>query len=209
MRYSASFFAAIAISLLLFLGMSHLITNTHHYSYVDFELAEFNMIEKIEETKKVIKPEKKMPEKKTVKQQPETPKLDILKTPKERPGLIPQGTNKNAKFNLPSVALPTMPANGPNGDVSKNGDAMCIVCIQPIYPHIASRLGTEGWVKVEFTVNKFGEVDDVKVIDSQPKRIFDQATIRSIYKSKFKPLVVDGKAMQQVATQVIQFKIEE
>jgi len=67
--------------------------------------------------------------------------------------------------------------------------------------------GTEGWVKLEFTILEDGTVSDVDVLDADPKRVFDRAAKKAILRWKFKPLVVDGKAQQRRATQVIDFKL--
>jgi protein TonB len=64
-------------------------------------------------------------------------------------------------------------------------------------------------VKVEFTVTPLGTVEDVKVLDSKPPRVFDRAAKRAILKWKFKPKVVDGKPVSRRAVQVIEFKLSK
>ena len=67
--------------------------------------------------------------------------------------------------------------------------------------------GVEGWVKVRFTVEPDGSVSSPKVIQSKPPRVFDTAALRAIKKWKFKPKVVNGIAVQQDGTQLIEFKL--
>ena len=67
----------------------------------------------------------------------------------------------------------------------------------------------EGWVEVEFTVTALGTVTNAKIINSKPRRVFDAATLRALRKSKFKPLMVDGKARAQKAVQIIEFKLQD
>ena len=67
--------------------------------------------------------------------------------------------------------------------------------------------GTEGWVKVAFTVTETGTVKDVSVVEAEPRRIFDRAAKTAILKWKFKPKMVDGKAVERQAVQTIDFKL--
>ncbi len=90
-----------------------------------------------------------------------------------------------------------------------DGDLIPLVKIAPRYPRKAALAGKEGWVKVEFTVTELGTVTDVKVLDSQPRRLFDRAAKKAILKWKFKPRVVDGKPVPRRAVQVIEFKLAE
>jgi len=57
--------------------------------------------------------------------------------------------------------------------------------------------------------NEIGGVEDVKVIEAQPKRIFDKEARRALRKWKYKPKVVDGKAMKQPGLTVqLDFKMD-
>jgi protein TonB len=78
-----------------------------------------------------------------------------------------------------------------------------------MYPRDAAMNGTEGWVKVEFTITEVGTVKDPRVIEAEPPRIFNREAIRAILKWKFKPRVIDGVAIERRATQVIDFTLDE
>ena len=101
-------------------------------------------------------------------------------------------------FNLPNVNLggASTSISAP-GAFGRDGDATPIVRIEPKYPIQAARDGKEGWVKLSFTINEIGGVEDVKVIEAQPKRLFDKAAKRALKKWKYKPKVVDGKPQKQ------------
>jgi protein TonB len=81
--------------------------------------------------------------------------------------------------------------------MTRDGDATPIVRIEPQYPIAAARDGKEGWVQLRFTINELGGIDDVEVIQAEPKRLFDKEAIRALKKWKYKPKIVDGKPLKQ------------
>jgi protein TonB len=113
------------------------------------------------------------------------------------------------------------PAEGRPGGISKaepgvsgelnaqEGDVIPLFKLKPRYPRRAARSGKEGWVKVAFTITERGTVTDAKVVESRPRRIFDRSAIKAIRKWRFRPMVVDGKAMSRQATQLIEFKLTQ
>ena len=72
----------------------------------------------------------------------------------------------------------------------------------------AARSGIEGWVKLEIQITEAGTVENARVIDAEPKRIFNRAAKQAIIKWKFKPKLVDGKAVSRTATQIIEFNLD-
>mgnify|MGYP003629820018 FL=1 len=107
--------------------------------------------------------------------------------------------NGGLTFNMPGVQLAGANAgmSAPGAGFGRDGDATPIVRIEPKYPIQAARDGKEGWVTLSFTINEIGGVEDVDVIDADPKRVFDKEAKRALRKWKYKPKVVDGKAMKQ------------
>ncbi|MBI2380862.1 MAG: energy transducer TonB [Gammaproteobacteria bacterium] len=77
------------------------------------------------------------------------------------------------------------------------GEAMAVplVKIEPSFPREALLSGTEGWVKIQFTIASDGSVKDARVLDAKPKRLFDREAIRAVNKWKFKAQVSNGKAV--------------
>lgn len=114
-------------------------------------------------------------------------------------------------FNMPGVQMAGVDAgmSAPGSGFGKDGDATPIVRIEPKYPVQAARDGKEGWVRLSFTINEIGGVEDVKVIEAQPKRIFDKEARRALRKWKYKPKVVDGKPQKQFGLTVqLDFKMD-
>lgn len=100
---------------------------------------------------------------------------------------MPQGLFSTAELDQPLQALVRMPAS---------------------YPMRARRLGIEGWVKVEFIVTKEGRVRDVKVVEAQPKGVFESSVTRSVSQYRFKPGTVDGGTVEVRVVTTIRFKME-
>ena len=125
----------------------------------------------------------------------------------------PESNNNNAglQFNMPGVQLAgaSTGLSAPGAGFGRDGEATPIVRIEPKYPIQAARDGKEGWVKLSFTINEIGGVEDVTVMEAQPKRIFDKEAKRALRKWKYKPKVVDGKPQRQVGLTVqLDFKMD-
>lgn len=74
------------------------------------------------------------------------------------------------------------------------------------YPIAAARNQTSGYATVEFTVTATGAVSNVHVVDSSPRRVFDQAAIQAIKNSKFEPALKDGQPVSAVLQRKVAFK---
>jgi protein TonB len=119
------------------------------------------------------------------------------------------------RLDIPKLDIPLVSGEGmylgnfQQVDRTAEGDIIPVVVIRPMYPREAAISGTEGWVKIEFTITETGSVKSPRVIDAHPPRMFNREAIRAILKWKFKPRVVDGIAVERRATQTIDFTLEE
>lgn len=96
------------------------------------------------------------------------------------------------------------------GGMMTDGEATPIVRINPRYPPAAARDGINGWVLLRFTIDETGGVTDVEVIDSEPRRVFDQEARRALLRWKYKPKIVDGTAVRQPGQTVqLDFNLEQ
>ncbi|HEX6613045.1 MAG TPA: energy transducer TonB [Rhodanobacteraceae bacterium] len=77
----------------------------------------------------------------------------------------------------------------------------------PEYPVEAARNRTSGYATVEFTVNPDGTVSNAHVIASQPRRVFDQAAMQAVSRSKFKPALKDGQPVSSTLQRRIDFNL--
>lgn len=135
------------------------------------------------------------------------------KTPPKPQAPEPETNNDTGglTFNMPGVQLAGANAgiSAPGAGFGRDGDATPIVRIEPKYPIQAARDGKEGWVTLSFTINEIGGVEDVEVVEAEPKRIFDKEARRALRKWKYRPKVVDGKAIRQPGLTVrLDFKMD-
>lgn len=177
------------------------LNKAENYSVVDF--VRLKRESRTELKKRVIPKKPPLP-----KKPPPPPELNVAQ---EQNVAMPQ-----LKMEMPRIGTsglsggPFMGAMGGGGGAGiGDGELIPLVKIAPRYPRKAALAGKEGWVKVEFTVTELGTVTDVSVIDANPRRMFDREAKKAILKWKFKPRVVDGKAVSRRAVQVIEFKLED
>ena len=91
-----------------------------------------------------------------------------------------------------------------------DGEYLPIVKVAPQYPRRALNRGIEGYVILEYIVTKSGTVKDPVVIESKPKGTFDKAAIKSALRYKYKPRVIDGKAIEVHGVKTkITFELDE
>ena len=83
-----------------------------------------------------------------------------------------------------------------DADNVSDRDHEFIVGVRPIYPRRAQTRGIEGHVIVEYVVTATGAVMNPAVVEAEPPGIFDRAAIQSVLHYKFRPRVVDGKAVE-------------
>lgn len=88
-----------------------------------------------------------------------------------------------------------------------DSEATILVHVEPRYPHHATG---EGWVKLSFDINASGEPVNIKIMDADPKRVFERSARRALSKWRYKPAIKDGKPVRQIGNEVtLEFKLEE
>jgi TonB family protein len=71
-------------------------------------------------------------------------------------------------------------------------EAKLVRRVNPDYPSAAKKDGISGFVDLEVTVSKQGNVDDVSVTQSTPPNMFDKSAVAAVRKWKYDPRFVDG-----------------
>ncbi|MBS0571616.1 MAG: energy transducer TonB [Proteobacteria bacterium] len=115
------------------------------------------------------------------------------------PKPTPPPVEKTAPAPAP-VAAPPPPAG-------VTTPAQLVKSVPPSYPPEAYRSRREGWVEVQFTITTDGTVNDAKVVNAEPARVFNQAALEAVRRWTFKPRTVDGKPTAEQATRRIEFKL--
>lgn len=82
-----------------------------------------------------------------------------------------------------------------------------IVTVGPVYPKKAAVNRLEGWVKADLLVNEQGRIKGIKVVESSPVGIFEQAAIQSLRRWLYKPAKLDGKAVPVIYTVQLDFSL--
>ena len=82
-----------------------------------------------------------------------------------------------------------------------------LFAVSPVYPRRAKEYGTEGFSIVSFTITESGTVKDAKAIEGycgdpkgpkeamRPCILFNSASVKAAKKLKYKPKIIDGKAV--------------
>jgi TonB family protein len=73
----------------------------------------------------------------------------------------------------------------------------------PTYPPRAERRGIEGWVHLTYVINADGSVDQVKVVDAEPARVFDQEAVNALRAWRF-----NAPGRQILARQRMEFQLD-
>lgn len=117
-------------------------------------------------------------------------------------------------IDMPNLNLGNSFAGGPAlGGISTgipaegNGELIPLVRLTPQYPGQAARAGISGWVKLRITVNPDGSVGRARVIDSDPRGLFEQAAVLAARRGKFRPRVVEGEAVESEGEYTVNFRI--
>lgn len=76
-------------------------------------------------------------------------------------------------------------------------DASLQARANPTYPAYAAKNNIEGYVQMRFDIDEDGDPVNIKVINSVPEKIFDQAAIKALSNWKYAPKVVNGVAVVQ------------
>jgi len=77
--------------------------------------------------------------------------------------------------------------------------------VAPKFPVSTRNRNMSGWVELEFTVRTDGSTGDIVVTNSNPRKTFDTAAVNAIAQWRYKPVMQDGKAVDQRASVRIRF----
>ena len=206
LRYLSALILGVLISLGLFFLMQSLIDSGEQNTNASSEGQIMEFIRIREDETLSIKDRRKPKKPKPPKEPPPPPKLIVEKQVKP--------TMNRIKIEIPNIDLPSLAGGGPflgnwAGNPLAEGDVLPIVRIDPQWPREALVEGIEGYVVVEVTIGADGSVKDVRVIQAEPKRMFDRNVIRAVLKWKFKPRIINGVPVERKAIQMLEFTLDD
>ena len=188
-RFPIAIVSAATVAFLLFWVMNLMI------AYADMRLGDDRDRERIEFVRvrndtQVQQKERELPNRVKPKPPPEAPKMDRSND------MDTSGTA--IAVDTPKIDTDLDLGKGLDlGPRASDSDEVPVVRVEPMYPRRAAAEGIEGWVLLQFDVSTTGATKNVKVIDANPARIFDRAAVRAVKKWKYRPKVIDGKALEK------------
>ncbi len=111
-----------------------------------------------------------------------------------------QAPSESARQQQASTAVAASEGSGSHG-------AVLVRNISPRYPATAMRSNQEGWVELTFTITPEGNVDDVKVVDAEPRHVFDRAAVEAVSRWKYQPAIQNGAPVASQDKRRIVFKL--
>lgn len=91
-----------------------------------------------------------------------------------------------------------------NGSVDAAGESLENIGVKELtkikltYPPAAYHLNRDGYVEIEFSIDKNGSTKDIKVISADPPGLFDKSAISSISRMKYSPKIINGQPVDVV-----------
>jgi len=207
LQWIASLALGLLTSLLLFWMMSLMIA-AGQLKFPDTEAHRIVEFVRIKQHHQTTPPTRRQPPKPPEKEPP-PPKPSLVSSNQLTP-------TPNLDIDIPALDIPLsgrlqgslLGGIGVAPGSGATSNLIPLVRVPPHYPLRARQRRIQGWVKLEFTITQEGNVKDIQVVEAHPPKIFDLAAKRAIARWKFKPLVINGKPVEQRAVQVLEFKLK-
>ena len=218
MRFLVALILAMMLSLAVFYFMRQLIQ--HDYQMPE-KLSEFSNVEFIEEKKKPPQPTEKNAssarDSSQPEQQPNMPQLDMVASRALSPipsdialngATQPLDLTTGLEDGVPVFATVSVDGEGLNfipgqGLVEQGTEQLRpFAAIRPNIPELAYRQRINGWVIAAFTVTQSGHVINIKVLDADPRGVFEDEAAKALAKWVY-PLNEKGIAVR--VTQRLEF----
>jgi len=86
--------------------------------------------------------------------------------------------------------------------VKMSHQAMPLYRVEPRYPAKARQHRAEGHVVIRFDIDENGVPIGLKIIEAQPKRLFDREALVALKQWRYQPKLVNGSATRQIGQTV-------
>jgi len=119
------------------------------------------------------------------------------------PDVIPD----DAIFGVPDAPPAPVEETGPIRVGGQIKEPRKVHEIKPVYPEIARKARVEGVVILEITVDKQGNVRDVKVLRSLPMGLTESA-VEAVKQWKYEPSTLNGRPVEVLITVTVTFRLQ-
>ncbi|SIS70668.1 outer membrane transport energization protein TonB [Thalassolituus maritimus] len=196
-------FGGVSVAVLLFLGMAAMVAPPDDFSLNREEPVLVDFSSRRQDSASETRSRKKPPP------PPEAPVTPQSNTQDQTP----------APVTAPALSLSPLSTDLSVGDlVSSSGlldgvsvaDAEVAPLVRPpaVYPARAKMRNIEGSVTARLTIRPDGTVSDVEIIQAEPQGVFEREAMRAMYRYRFSPKMVNGEAVTQTATQMLEFSLQ-
>ncbi|MFE8071328.1 energy transducer TonB [Marinobacteraceae bacterium S3BR75-40.1] len=200
-RYLGALAAAAVVTFAVFFLMQRLIASGESALTGEDERYVVDFV-RVKQQEQVKEKERERPE--PPKPEKEPPKPEMPQTSQQQVAASADGLNIGALAMDTSLNLDAGISGGGSSEY------LPIVKVQPVYPRRALRRGIEGYVVVEFTVTSSGTVSDPRVVEADPKGLFDEAALDAAKKFKYRPKMIDGEPVKVAGVRnIIRFQLDK
>lgn len=228
-RFSLAFVAACIVALLLFVLMLSMV-NPPRSKIQEDPLAIANFVRmdgRNEDSATRSRQQAPQPPQPKTPQPPTPPTPDMAAPDANLPKLDLDLPSLNAAISVatapaPSLsgltAAPSAPAAAPapaSAAVEAAGnpggpeqEVMPLNDVRPEYPYRARQQGIEGHIKLAFTINPQGRVENIRVLEASPRNVFDREARRAAARWRFAPRTEGGAAVSREAVKTLHFRLQ-
>ena len=108
-------------------------------------------------------------------------------------------TTEPMDIDMPNIDIPAAGVGGgafisnfQGGTTKGDRERLPKFRIEPEYPMRARQEGIEGFVRLLIDITDTGTVTNVRIIEAEPRRMFETSAKRAVLRWKYDPLVIDG-----------------
>ncbi|MBO0643374.1 MAG: energy transducer TonB [Pseudomonas stutzeri] len=124
----------------------------------------------------------------------------------------PSLSGLTAAQSAPAPAAAPAPASAAVEAAGKPGgpeqEVMPLNDVRPEYPYRARQQGLEGHIKLAFTINPQGRVENIRVLEASPRNVFDREARRAAARWRFAPRTENGAPVSREAVKTLHFRLQ-
>ncbi len=111
----------------------------------------------------------------------------------------------SAAADAPAAAPSSESSGAPGG---ADSEVVPLNEVRPEYPHYALQRGIQGHVKLAFTINRAGAVENLRVLEASPANVFEREARRAALRWRFAPRTENGQAVAREAVKTLYFRLQ-